>query len=79
VAAFRRTGRLRGALLACLGMAIASAAPDTLQAALSIRDDAHAGWLNRHSWVWRHGVIVRALLLVARRFSRQRLARQESA
>ena len=71
---------LAGAVLACLGIVIASAAPDTLQAALSIRDDAHAGWLNKaFLGIGGMAILYAGLLLVARRFSRQRVARQESA
>ncbi len=65
---------------ACVGLAIDFTAPDAIQAVLSIRDEAHAGWLNR-VFVGLAGMafLYAALLVVARRFLRPRMARQEGA
>jgi cobalt/nickel transport system permease protein len=65
------------AALVCAGLAVASAAPDAIQAALSIRDDSHPGWLNK-AFLGLAGmaVLYAALLLLARRFNRHRVMRQ---
>jgi cobalt/nickel transport system permease protein len=79
-ARFLAIAALATAALVCACLALASAAPDAIQAALSIRDDSHSGWLNK-AFLGLAGmaVLYAALLLVARRFARHRLARQGSA
>jgi cobalt/nickel transport system permease protein len=74
------------AALACIGLALASAAPDPIQALLSIRDDSHAAWLNHSGLLNRAllglagmAILYAGLLLAARRFARHRLAREGSA
>lgn len=70
---------LGAAVLGCAGLAITSAAPDVIQAALSIRDDAHAGWLNKALFgLAGIAILYAGLVLVARRIAR-RPARQGSA
>jgi cobalt/nickel transport system permease protein len=70
---------LAAAALACVGLALSSAAPDAIQSALSIRG-APPGWLNKAALgLAGMGILYAGLLLVARRFARHRLARQGSA
>ena len=73
-------GALGAAVLACVGLALASAAPDAIQAALAVRDNAHPGWLNKAMLgLVAMAILYGGLLVVTRRILRHRFARQGSA